>query len=114
MSTIAEVAEYISVARVVQIIRICQMVPCILMFYDHILTFDQEVEHIWKSSWSLNTVVYIILRYSGSATGLLTMFAFLAQAHVSNDVFQILVSSVTDLAAALVHDIVPVAESSLC
>ncbi|KIJ67241.1 hypothetical protein HYDPIDRAFT_107983 [Hydnomerulius pinastri MD-312] len=46
MSTIPEVAEYISVARVVQVTRICQS-PYVVMFYDHILTFDQEVEPIW-------------------------------------------------------------------
>ncbi|KIJ58959.1 hypothetical protein HYDPIDRAFT_33666 [Hydnomerulius pinastri MD-312] len=113
MSRIAEVAEYISVARVVQITRICQS-PYVVMFYDHILTFDQEVEYIWKSSWSLNTVVYIIFRYGGSAAGLLNAFGFLAQGHATENVFQILVLSGVYLAAALVYDAVPVAESSLC
>ncbi|KIJ58668.1 hypothetical protein HYDPIDRAFT_119361 [Hydnomerulius pinastri MD-312] len=89
MSTSAEVAEYISVARVVQITRICQLAPYIVMFYDHILTFDQEVEHIWKSSRSLNTVVYVILRYCGSVVALLNAFAFLAQAHASNDLCRV-------------------------
>ncbi|KIJ59371.1 hypothetical protein HYDPIDRAFT_118583, partial [Hydnomerulius pinastri MD-312] len=89
MSTIPEVVEYISVARVVQITRICQLAPYVAMFYDHILTFDQEVEHIWKSSRSLNTVVYVILRYSGSAVALLNAFAFLAQAHASNDLCRV-------------------------
>ncbi|KIJ58660.1 hypothetical protein HYDPIDRAFT_33957 [Hydnomerulius pinastri MD-312] len=110
MSTItqAEVAEYISAARVVQITRICQLVPCVVMFYDHILAFDQEVEHIWKSSRSLNTVAYLILRYGGSAAGLLNVFAFLAEEHASNDVFQMLVSSIIDLATALMYNAVPV------
>ncbi|KIJ58664.1 hypothetical protein HYDPIDRAFT_119347 [Hydnomerulius pinastri MD-312] len=35
MSTISDVAEYIDVARVMQITRICQLVPCVVMFYDH-------------------------------------------------------------------------------
>ncbi|KIJ62268.1 hypothetical protein HYDPIDRAFT_30532 [Hydnomerulius pinastri MD-312] len=131
MSMIPEVAEYISVARVVQITRIGQS-PYVVMFYDHILTFDQEVEHIWKSSWSLHTVVFVILRYGGSAATLLNVFGapltlsfalvtfgssrflclgFLAQAHASNDVFQ---SLVTDLATVLMYNAVPVVESSLC
>ncbi|KIJ59361.1 hypothetical protein HYDPIDRAFT_118570 [Hydnomerulius pinastri MD-312] len=89
MSTIPEVAEYISVTRVVQITRICQLAPYVVMFYDHVLTFDQEVEHIWKSSRSLNTAVFVILRYSGSAVALLSVFAFLAQAHASNDLCRV-------------------------
>ncbi|KIJ58659.1 hypothetical protein HYDPIDRAFT_119340 [Hydnomerulius pinastri MD-312] len=89
MSTIDEVAEYIGVARIVQITRICQLAPYVVMIYDHILTFDQEVEHIWKSSRSLNTVVYLILRYSGNAFALLTMFAFLAEEHASNDICRV-------------------------
>ncbi|KIJ64036.1 hypothetical protein HYDPIDRAFT_112557 [Hydnomerulius pinastri MD-312] len=68
MSTIPEVAEYISIARVVQITHICQLAPCVVIFYDHILTFDQEVEHIWKSSRSLNTVVYLIVGLKDTAT----------------------------------------------
>ncbi|KIJ58958.1 hypothetical protein HYDPIDRAFT_33664 [Hydnomerulius pinastri MD-312] len=113
MSTIAEVAEYINVARIVHITRICQS-PYVVMYYDHILTFDQEVEHIWKSSRSLNTVVYLMLRYSGSAVALLNAFAFLAQARATENVFQVLVLSVNDLAAALMHNAIPVAKSSLC
>ncbi|KIJ64098.1 hypothetical protein HYDPIDRAFT_28988 [Hydnomerulius pinastri MD-312] len=132
MSTIPEVAEYISVARVVQVTRIGQLAAYVVMFYDHILTFDQEVEHIWKSSWSLHTVVFVILRYGGSAATLLNVFGFLAQAHASNDVRLELfpgttstdallavvglpkLLNVTDLATALMHNATPVVESSLC
>ncbi|KIJ61113.1 hypothetical protein HYDPIDRAFT_31623 [Hydnomerulius pinastri MD-312] len=36
-------AEYIDVARVVEITRMCQLVPYVAMVYDHLLTFDQEL-----------------------------------------------------------------------
>ncbi|KIJ62709.1 hypothetical protein HYDPIDRAFT_41839 [Hydnomerulius pinastri MD-312] len=106
MSTIAALLdEYFNAARIVQITRMCQLAPYVVMVYDHILTFDQEVEHIWKRSRSLSTVLYVILRYAGTAVALLSAFgtplhlsvthvwlisivlpAFLAQAHASNEV----------------------------
>ncbi|KAH7907906.1 hypothetical protein BJ138DRAFT_424158 [Hygrophoropsis aurantiaca] len=37
-----------------------------LVAYDQILTFPQEVDHIWNQRWSFITVLYLIARYSGS------------------------------------------------
>ncbi|KIJ62704.1 hypothetical protein HYDPIDRAFT_30295 [Hydnomerulius pinastri MD-312] len=68
--TAAEVAEYVSGAHIIQLTRMCQMAPYVVMLYDHVLTFDQEVEHIWKRSWTSSTILYLILRYIGGAFGL--------------------------------------------
>lgn len=38
-----------------------------LVLYDHITTFDQEVEFIWPHRWSLVKVLYILNRYIGDA-----------------------------------------------
>ncbi|KIJ66089.1 hypothetical protein HYDPIDRAFT_27284 [Hydnomerulius pinastri MD-312] len=71
MSTIAdEVALYIYGAHVVQLTRMCQVAPYVAMLYDHLLTFDLEVEHIWKRQRSMSTVLYVVLRYVGGAYGL--------------------------------------------
>ncbi|KIJ61106.1 hypothetical protein HYDPIDRAFT_116361 [Hydnomerulius pinastri MD-312] len=70
-------ALYESTARIVYTTRICQFVPSVLMVYDHILSFDQEVEHIWGRALSAPTVLYILLRYLGTAYGIFSGVAFL-------------------------------------
>ncbi|KIJ60035.1 hypothetical protein HYDPIDRAFT_32614 [Hydnomerulius pinastri MD-312] len=98
-------AEYINASRIDQVTRICQLAPYVAMVYDHILTIDQEVEHIWRSL-SLSTVLYVMLRYGGTAATLVNAFgaslhlsfthvrlisivcpAFLAQASASNELY---------------------------
>ncbi|KAH7909468.1 hypothetical protein BJ138DRAFT_228479 [Hygrophoropsis aurantiaca] len=66
-------------ARVVQTTRICQLSTCILIIYDHLLTFDQEIEYIWKAPWSLPTVLYVIVRYLGGGLGMLDAGVFVSQ-----------------------------------
>ena len=34
-----------------------------MLLYDHLLTFDQEVEEIWKAKWTLPKSFFLILRY---------------------------------------------------
>ncbi|KAJ3785509.1 hypothetical protein GGU10DRAFT_354742 [Lentinula aff. detonsa] len=34
-----------------------------LLFYDYLLTLDDEIEFIWKKSWSIGKVLFIISRY---------------------------------------------------
>ncbi|KIJ62694.1 hypothetical protein HYDPIDRAFT_30286 [Hydnomerulius pinastri MD-312] len=101
----ALLAEYISAARIVQVTRICQLAPYVAMVYDHILTIDQEVEHIWNRPRSLSSVLYVTLRYGGTAAIVVNAFAFLAQAGASNELYvvQNTVLIITDLAVALTH-----------
>lgn len=35
------------------------------ILYDYALTFEQEVELIWRQRWSLIAFLYIIVRYVG-------------------------------------------------
>ncbi|KAA1476598.1 hypothetical protein DENSPDRAFT_843602 [Dentipellis sp. KUC8613] len=35
----------------------------VLLFYDHILTFPDEFELIWKSHWSISKVIFLLNRY---------------------------------------------------
>ncbi|KJA22190.1 hypothetical protein HYPSUDRAFT_41363 [Hypholoma sublateritium FD-334 SS-4] len=41
------------------------VVTLTILVYNAILVFPQEVEHIWRSKWSLPKVLYIFLRYCG-------------------------------------------------
>ncbi|KAJ3982718.1 hypothetical protein F5890DRAFT_323171 [Lentinula detonsa] len=34
-----------------------------LLFYDYLLTLDDEIEFIWKKSWSIGKILFIISRY---------------------------------------------------
>ncbi|KIJ17896.1 hypothetical protein PAXINDRAFT_98073 [Paxillus involutus ATCC 200175] len=68
------VAEYM---HLVQLTRFCQMAPYVVMLYDHFLTFDQEIEHIWNKPWTLTSILYVTLRYPGSAFGWFSATAFL-------------------------------------
>ncbi|KAH7911474.1 hypothetical protein BJ138DRAFT_913493 [Hygrophoropsis aurantiaca] len=37
-----------------------------LVAYDQVLTFAQEIEHIWDRQWNFITALYLIARYSGT------------------------------------------------
>ncbi|KAH7904162.1 hypothetical protein BJ138DRAFT_1184202 [Hygrophoropsis aurantiaca] len=37
-----------------------------LVIYDQVLTFSNEVDHIWNRQWSFTTALYLIARYSGN------------------------------------------------
>ncbi|KAG2101153.1 hypothetical protein BD769DRAFT_188876 [Suillus cothurnatus] len=37
----------------------------VVVIYDWVLTLGQEIELIWKQRWSLMTVLYLVIRYSG-------------------------------------------------
>ncbi|KIJ62707.1 hypothetical protein HYDPIDRAFT_41837 [Hydnomerulius pinastri MD-312] len=63
--------EYVSFARTAQITRMCQLAPFVVMAYDHMITFDEEVSGSTKvlsqkRSWSPTKVLYLILRYGGN------------------------------------------------
>ena len=34
-----------------------------MLLWDHILTFDREVELIWQLPWNLSTILFLFLRY---------------------------------------------------
>ncbi|KAH7919945.1 hypothetical protein BV22DRAFT_836506 [Leucogyrophana mollusca] len=72
-------AAIVNAANVIRITRICQLSSAIIIIYDHLITFNQEVEFIWKRPWSLATVIYLIVRYVGDGLGLLDAAAFLSE-----------------------------------
>ncbi|KIK39632.1 hypothetical protein CY34DRAFT_324544 [Suillus luteus UH-Slu-Lm8-n1] len=37
----------------------------VVVVYDWVLTIGQEIELIWRQHWSLMTVLYLVIRYSG-------------------------------------------------
>ncbi|KAG2351971.1 hypothetical protein BDR07DRAFT_1440369 [Suillus spraguei] len=45
----------------------------IVVTYDWVLTFGQEVELVWRQRWSLMTVLYLAVRYLGIFYAVLVM-----------------------------------------
>ncbi|KAH7341981.1 hypothetical protein B0J17DRAFT_746068 [Rhizoctonia solani] len=43
----------------------CEIASLTFVLFDHAITFDQEVERIWKSPWSLPKVLFLFNRYTG-------------------------------------------------
>ncbi|KAI9573082.1 hypothetical protein HD554DRAFT_2167369 [Boletus coccyginus] len=55
--------------------------PSILLLIVYtVLTFDQEVDHIWNRSFSFGSINYILIRYIGDALVILNMITFLGGA----------------------------------
>jgi len=48
-----------------------------VMIYDHVLTFDIEVEHIWRRKFSALTVLFFLTRYYFLLAINLTLFFFI-------------------------------------
>ncbi|KAK0431205.1 hypothetical protein EV421DRAFT_197486 [Armillaria borealis] len=55
--------EYTTVAFNVYASRYASIAGYVLMLYDHILTFDEEVRFIWAAPWTLPKALFLIIRY---------------------------------------------------
>ncbi|OAX42535.1 hypothetical protein K503DRAFT_797087 [Rhizopogon vinicolor AM-OR11-026] len=76
---------YTLAAYNVWVTRICQLCPCIIFFYDYLLTLDREVEYIWKRPVTSSNILYITVRYGGGLLVVLTTMAFTSE-HTSQKV----------------------------
>ena len=44
--------------------RDAQLAPTAIVWYDYCLTFDREVEYVWKKKLSFMTTLFFLYRYS--------------------------------------------------
>jgi len=56
---------YLHLLHSIQSIRFSAIGSATVLFYDHLITFDQEIELIWKKDWSILKGVFIFHRYLG-------------------------------------------------
>ncbi|KAH7890592.1 hypothetical protein F5I97DRAFT_57671 [Phlebopus sp. FC_14] len=56
--------------------RLCQVAGTTLVLWDHFITLDLEFLYIWKS-FSVATVLYVIIRYLGDAAAIIGVIALL-------------------------------------
>ncbi|KAG2092655.1 uncharacterized protein F5147DRAFT_779593 [Suillus discolor] len=64
------------------------VVSTVAVIYDWVLTFDQEVELVWKRRWSVMSVLYLILRYCGIIYAVLDVPGVSLQLFVSSYIYQ--------------------------
>ncbi|KDR71717.1 hypothetical protein GALMADRAFT_253439 [Galerina marginata CBS 339.88] len=48
----------------------------IVIFYDQLITFDREVNSIWKSRWTFAKCLFLVNRYYGLASAIFNTYAF--------------------------------------
>lgn len=58
---------FVEFGRLIQVNRMCLAAATTWLVFDFFMIFDQEVEYIWKQSSSISTLLYLLLRYFGSA-----------------------------------------------
>ncbi|KAJ6571410.1 hypothetical protein B0H19DRAFT_660634 [Mycena capillaripes] len=59
----------------IQATRYAQLASSAIIIFDHIITLDEEVELIWKSSWSTGKTLFVINRYYTLASVIINNYA---------------------------------------
>ncbi|KAF7343876.1 hypothetical protein MSAN_01968900 [Mycena sanguinolenta] len=62
----------------IQATRFSQLASSAIIVFDHVITLDEEVELIWKSSWSMGKVLFIINRYYTLTSVIVNNYALLS------------------------------------
>ncbi|PPR01532.1 hypothetical protein CVT24_001844 [Panaeolus cyanescens] len=55
--------QYVRIAGNLMIAKMYSLAACVMLFYDMVITFGEEVEQIWMRKFSLLTVLYFLNRY---------------------------------------------------
>jgi len=78
-------ALFITLLRDVQITRYCRLASSVIIYYDHLITLDREMDLIWKKKWSLSKVIFLLNRYYILAAAVFGLYSLLSPA--LNDTF---------------------------
>ncbi|CCL98376.1 uncharacterized protein FIBRA_00371 [Fibroporia radiculosa] len=70
------VAQVLSFLQPLKVEDCCILSITILVFYDHLLTFGQEVRYVWKSKLSSATIIFYLNRYLILAIALVDLIGF--------------------------------------
>jgi hypothetical protein len=66
--------------RDIQTTRYSQVAASVIVIWDHAITFADEIDLIWKSSWTLGKILFLLNRYYPLAAVLFNNYAILAPA----------------------------------
>ncbi|GLB45725.1 hypothetical protein LshimejAT787_2600580 [Lyophyllum shimeji] len=50
-------------ATLLQTVKYVNVASCAILFYDYFLTLEMEVEYIWKATWGMGKVLFLLARY---------------------------------------------------
>ncbi|KDQ60217.1 hypothetical protein JAAARDRAFT_32592 [Jaapia argillacea MUCL 33604] len=64
----------------INLTRSCQLAAALIVVYDHVTTFDQEVELIWRRRWSISKILFLMIRYFGNAVIIAVFGIFFSEA----------------------------------
>ncbi|KAJ6468127.1 hypothetical protein C8R47DRAFT_1223418 [Mycena vitilis] len=64
--------------RDIQATRYAQLASSAIIIWDHLITLDEEVELIWKSSWSMGKGLFVINRYYTLISVVINNYALLS------------------------------------
>lgn len=59
----------------------------VFLFYDHILSFSDEVEYVWKARWTIPKVLFLLVRYAVPSALLLHIYQLMGTRHGNRDTF---------------------------
>ncbi|KDR71425.1 hypothetical protein GALMADRAFT_253741 [Galerina marginata CBS 339.88] len=72
------------ILRGIQTTRYTRLASNGIIFYERLITFDREVNTIWKSKWSFVKILFLANRYYGLASAIFNTYAFFSPT-ISNE-----------------------------
>ncbi|KAL0958456.1 hypothetical protein HGRIS_000598 [Hohenbuehelia grisea] len=70
--------------RDIQSTRYAQLASSIIIIYDHFLTLSDEINLIWRASWSVGKVLFILNRYFALASLIVNNYALFSPTLTEN------------------------------
>ncbi|KAJ7179547.1 hypothetical protein C8R46DRAFT_643602 [Mycena filopes] len=70
--------ELVRLAQSVQSTRLAAVGSATVLLYDHLITFDQEIDVVWRRDWSFLKCVFLFHRYLGLLCVIIELFAILS------------------------------------
>ncbi|KAF8902287.1 hypothetical protein CPB84DRAFT_1776394 [Gymnopilus junonius] len=68
--------EIIKQLNQVETARNARLASLAIVFYDYLITFDREVDLIWKSEWYFPKVIFLMNRYYAIASAIFSYYIF--------------------------------------
>ncbi|KAF9041395.1 hypothetical protein BJ165DRAFT_282735 [Panaeolus papilionaceus] len=70
---------FINALSDIQLTRYSQLGSSTIIIYDHLITFDKEVNLIWRSPWSAGKLLFFANRYYGLAATIFNNYGFFSR-----------------------------------
>ncbi|EAU85186.2 hypothetical protein CC1G_06202 [Coprinopsis cinerea okayama7 len=56
--------ELIDTFRAQKLVAYFNVASAVILFYEHLITFDEELRSIWTQRWTLSKLLYVFMKYS--------------------------------------------------